>query len=98
MTQIAKLMEWCGTVERCGRPAPERMFDFPKRVLRSVRFGPHDFVMDKTMQIVPVRQTAVAAPNRAMPGARLLRSAASVRPAFSVPAECRKNVRSWFIV
>ncbi len=89
MTQIAKLMEWNGTVETCRDGG--RWFEFPKRVLRSVRFGAHDFVMGETMQIIPVRK-----------GERARAPLAAVkrqpRPAcFSaVPAECLRNVHSWF--
>ena len=64
MTQRARLMGWNRVLETdwsVGR------FTFPKRILRSVRFGAHACEVGATMQILPVKMgepVAMSQPSR----------------------------------
>ncbi len=94
MIQRTRLMGWSRVLETDRDSS--RWFAFPKRISSSVRFGAHACEMEPTMQILPVRPGASAAPV-----ARFARSAGRrVRGAHFAAAGggCWFNVGSWLSV
>ncbi len=90
MTSRLRLMGWNRVLETDRDDG--RWFTFPKRILRSVRFGVHDCVMEPTMQILPVQPgTSPAAPQMPRP--------ADGRARLSTAGSgCWLNAGSWLSV
>lgn len=96
MTHMAKLMEFSRIVENGGKRSP--LFDFPGRVVRSVRFGAHGFIAGETMQIIPIRKDETPDDRKRFPSRNEKKRDGGARIFASVPGEYLRNFGSWFDV